>query len=621
MVQFTHKRLARHEGIWRVDGIGPIEARGRLGARAIVHFSGLTEAGLSDPYKKLSLNGETLKLRVHAASIRNFRAGTIWRDGKRVAGAPPIRTPFRIDAGQVRLVALGASVNLNGDWASTVLPDRYLSFGGDNRQALLSTLYAIVPILEDRMTQWLVVPAVELLRFYIGVSSRLLSGAMQGLLGNYVEWEKSRMEGARPVLHVKQRLSRKEAAVLSRAVASISAKTILHGVHQHLSAIHSNNAPLDQGNKRPLIIKANFPFTDTTQLYVSGKRMPLISKEGKEQWAIYAMEILVCSHPPGFPGFILESDDSFENRTALTREGRAALPPHHQPLLENDEDEYELDDLPADKRLARLVTLSYTNQFSGFGELKVEHRHPPCDRLTFQPGAVIDVPIDAYTEENGSYSDEAQGNLGISEFQSRIDHIDREITLFLKMLQHLRSIVTPRNWKISTRMSKDGLSQNGELIAFFPRQIGKRRTWHLVVDLEDKTRPRQVVWVEVITGSEGRIFYLLEMELKPSESGQCTILLHTNDFSSLDERTFHELLKLTAIQNRWPDRHNKWREKDHYKRAQALFSKVKMHRINHPHPPRAQEAGKASSHQKPELSPKSWSKVLLEKIDELLPIL
>jgi len=618
-VRFTHEVLARHPGLWRVDGIGPIEFRGRLGTRTAVYFSGLKEMeGRNHPYRRSSLSEATLRLPIHSASLREFKIGSIWQDGKRVAGPERIESLFRIDVSQVRLVTLEQAVKLHDQWAPTVVPSTNLYFG-ENRAALAPTLYAIVPVLGDTMTQWLVVPTSELLRFYAGVSSRFLSSALQGRLDQYVDWGRCRMEYLRPIIHVKQRISRKEAAVLARAVASPEAKAALLGPHQHLASIHTNNAPANQDNRRPLVIKAGFPFVDSTQLRVCGKRMPLIKRNGREQWAVFAMEILVCTHSPGFSGLVLESDDPFGHEGQSGGAEGDILPPLHQPLLDDEEDEYELEDVSADQRLARLVVRSYSNQFSAFKDLEIEHRRPRGTQGESRPAKLFDVPVDALTLGDGSYSNDSRGNLGISDFQSQVAQVDRDLSLFLEMLDHMRSATRARNWRILTRKLNDGLAQDGELIAVFPQKVGKRRTWHKIVDPNGNERTRQVVWVEVVPGGEGQYFYLLEMELKPGETaGQCTLLLHKHDFSRLEDETFAELLVLTAVQNRWPNHHNKWPTDYHYKRAQALFSELQLHRINHPSAPRQKDVNTGLAGPKSKLNPASWSSVLLTEMDEQL---
>ncbi|HEY8096526.1 MAG TPA: hypothetical protein VIE65_10615, partial [Methylobacter sp.] len=458
MATFSHSRLARHLGIWRVDGIGPINPSGRLGNRTTVYFSGLSEAGLNSPYKKNSLNGMALALPVHVASLREFKVGSVWREGKRVSEPEPISTEYHIDISRAQLVPLGRSININGHWISTVLPNLYFCLGS-NRAKLSQTLYAIVPVLADRMTQWLIVPASELLRFYIGVSSPLLSDTLQGRLNNYISWDKSHLKDGVVTLHIKKRLTRKEAAMMARAVASNSAKTALLGVHQHLSSTQANNAVLNEDKKRPLVIKANFPFTDSTQLYVAGKRMPLISLEDKEEWAVFAMNILTCSHPFNFSRLIIESEELSDYKGQATDGGGGSQPPRYSPLLDDEKDELELSDVPADKRLPRLVVRSYTNQFSALADIKIEHHHLVSDQTRNRHSINTDIPVDTWTLNGGSYSKDAQGNQGLSEQQHRVEQINRDLSLFLEMLQFLRTETKTLGWKIITRNNKGGLSQ------------------------------------------------------------------------------------------------------------------------------------------------------------------
>lgn len=615
MATFFYARLARHPGIWRVDGIGPIRSNGRLGIRTTVYFSGLSESGLSYPYKKTSLNGTSLALPIHVASLCEFKVGTVWREGKRVLGPEPISTWYQVDVSRVRLVSLEEAITINGHQIPTVLPDLYFCLGS-NRTQLAQTLFAIVPVLADRMTHWLIVPASELLRFYVGVSSPLLSDTLQGRLDNYISWNKSQLQERAVTLHVKKRLTRKEAVVLGRAVESEYAKTALFGVHQHLASVQANNVLLNGDRKRQLIIKTNFPFTDSTQLFVAGKRMPLTSSDGKEEWAVFAMEILTCSHPYNFSILHINSEELL-NCTGQTVAGDGGTQrSHHTPAFDKEQDELELTDEPADKRLTPLVIRNHSNQFSALSEIKIEYHVLAIGQVGSKNGKNTSVPVEAWTHNDGSYSQDAQGIQGVSEQQHHVEQINRDLTLFLSMLQFLRVKVQTQDWRIITRNNKGGLSQNGELIAVFPKKIGKRRTWHRIpIEPEGSTRPRQVVWAEIILGCDERYFYLLEMELKSGENGQCTILLYLNNFSRLDDKTFTELLVLTAIQNRWPDQHNRWREDEHQCRAKALLKKIIMHRLNHPPVPKIKQFDK----EKTQLNPKLWSNILFEKIIELLP--
>lgn len=72
------------------------------------------------------------------------------------------------------------------------------------------------------------------------------------------------------------------------------------------------------------------------------------------------------------------------------------------------------------------------------------------------------------------------------------------------------------------------------------------------------------------------------MELKPSETGQCTFLLYNDDFSKIASDTLEDLLFLTAVKNRWASPHYNWKTYKQKQLADAIFSNTKMLRINHP---------------------------------------
>ena len=93
-----------------------------------------------------------------------------------------------------------------------------------------------------------------------------------------------------------------------------------------------------------------------------------------------------------------------------------------------------------------------------------------------------------------------------------------------------------------------------------------------------------------------------------------------HNFSRLEDDTFTELLILTAIQNRWPGIHNKWPKDEYANRAKALFEKIRIHRINHPAVPKPKEGEAVPEGVKPQLDARSWSRGLLDRIDELQPL-
>ncbi|MCD0492013.1 hypothetical protein LQD23_06855 [Chromobacterium violaceum] len=630
MAIFPLKRLAKkHPGIWRVDGIGPIKPSAKLGTRVTVHFSGIAPGRVNDPYKRGAvLPGVQLPFPIHVALLRAFKVGTVWHEGRCIY-RPQSKSPevFHIDVSKAQYVALDEAVTLNGVSIPSVLPDDYF-YLANNREILAASRYAIVPVIGNPMVQWLVVPAIELLRFYVGVSSRFLTGALSGRLDKYVDWNRVRMEETWPVLQVKTRLSRTESFVLGRAVASSSAREALFGTHQHLATVNANNqlSPLEL--QKPLAVHARFPFRDETTLMVEGKRMCLYKRGGQQEWTMFAMEIVQCKHPLEFSNVVLESDEPWAVEAMAGGAPTGVRPPHFNPLLQDDEEDLLVDDVPADGRLPRLAVLQHGSPFAGFKQLTFHHRRPKAPLRANEPGGNIDVPVSTLTMNEGQQTEEAKGNLGVSDFLNHTEDVGRNLEQFLDVLDYLQRRTRARGWVIETRRGDEGIRAGQHWITFFPDPIGSRTRWHWIDEANAGRRRRQLICAEIKLGQDGPFFYLMEMELGPTEpKGQCTLLVHTPEFQWMDDEVLDELLQLTVLRRRWPDIENKWKKDQEYRRAQALFSKIKADRVQHPNskskrPRKPDSVDGAASPSEVILTashPNVWSASLLSRIDDLLP--
>ncbi|AOZ50413.1 hypothetical protein BKX93_10685 [Chromobacterium vaccinii] len=543
--------------------------------------------------------------------MEEFKVGTLWRDGRCIS-RPKIGSPktFRIDASQAREVALEEVVDVGGASIDTVLPDVYFNLT-NTRQALATSRYVMVPTIEDRGPQWLLIPSIELIRFYFGISSRFLAATLSGRLGDYIDWSRSKMDGVWPVLQVKEDISRSEAAVLARAIASDPFRAALLGVRQRLTATYTNNQTLPLDQQSPLDIQASFPLRGETTLRVWGKRVLLSSGERKEQWAKFVMEIEHCSRPLEFANLLWKSDKPWEAKVVEGGEPVRIRPPHFHPLLPDDgeEDELLVDDVPADGRLARLAVLKYGSRFAGFDTVKFHHERPQVPAIASEPGADIGVPVDALTQNEGQNGQDAQGNLGLSEFLSDDGRVDRDLSLFLAALAALKTRTRARGWDIATRPGRESTRSGEDWVTYFPEPMGSRKTWHLIGAPGTEQRRRQLVCAEIKVSADGPYFYLLEMELKPTEQpSQCTLLVHTPDFQWMDEATLLALLQLTVSRGRWPNPGSKWKKEADFLRAQALFMKIYVHGLRHP-----------DSSVEDNLKPGPWSGSMLGQIDGVFP--
>lgn len=608
-----YKKLARHPGLWRVDGIGALHDQGHLGARVNIQFSEIFTDFIDKPYAHNAATGAKLNYLEHVATLQDFKVGTVWRDGKRVRRAPPCGA-YEINTAHARFMRLNTDANFGKNHRGKLIPEGQF-ITGETRTNLLFCHYAQIPVINNKDIDWLIVPCTEILRFYYGASRRLISSILQGRTEDFYSPERSRIVNGKATLHVRKRLSRKEAAVLARDKFSPENLNSIQRVHNYLSALSANNRATQRN--LPLTIQSRFPFSDKTKLTVSGIALFPTSETGNalSKKVLFVMEIFHCGYQFPFDTLVLESDKPFDSKTASSGELGSENGPRFSPDFEDDEEEDPLDldsQIKADARLKRLSEIIPTNQLGGIDNIRFEHSRPKQGSKGNQPTPEALISISGLTQNDGDYSEDGKGNLGVSHFLSHSD-VARDLSVFLEMLNYIRRKKKPDEWNIRTISFTESTTIDGECICSFPRKIGKRRRWHLVSDGGSTLRPRQVVLAE-FSHKNDLTFYLAEMELQPDDSKQCTIIIKTKNGEKLDEDAFNKLLKLSALQRRWLSPNHKWEDPEHKLAASKLLTAIDIYRLNHPKASKQNNTLRSSPH----IDPDKWSDYLIEKIQELI---
>ncbi len=569
------KKLAKFPGLWRVDGIGEFDVSTVKETKINVHLSCIYDNKLDKPYHHSSLTGAKLTYQIHPASLPYFKIGSIWQDGKCVLHPPVINFHFHVNVDQAKLIRLNEPFTLGDKTIPSIIPESYFTLE-KNRQFLKNTFYTLLPVLGSKKTNWMIIPASELFCFYIGVSRKLLTGALFGRLDHYVDWEKCIFDQKNPALHRKTSISRKGCLVLLRALSSKSGQDALYCTRKHIIKIKNNNALCREQDKEALVIRSIFPFTGTTTLTVCGKYFPLTKPDNNnnQEWAIFAMELMQCTYQDNIPNPCIEDSYHKSDRSNESGNGEQVLP-----LMEpniNDDEDYEINDLPGDKRITRLAHRNFDNKFTVLENMEFNYIKSPGKDNHFTT-INSDMPVTEFTHDDCDYSMDGKNNLGLSNTQlhESIDNIG--LINFILMVKQLRNEKKGK-WKINTRSLETKIIINNEVITSFPTNLGKRYKWYLF----DNIRPRYVVWVEVYLPEKNTYCYLAEMELRENESGQCTIIFYKNDLTKVENTLFSDLLFLTAIKNRWPLKSHKYKKQSHTKMATSLFNIIKIERIIHP---------------------------------------
>ncbi|EAQ65260.1 hypothetical protein MED121_18505 [Marinomonas sp. MED121] len=440
------------------------------------------------------------------------------------------------------------------------------------RRIKSESFYAIVPVLDDPLTKFLVLPCSELYRFYIGVSDRFINKVLTNNTQNYFSWED-------PYIRVKKPLNRLEQFIAYRGNWDEQGKDWLLMPSRYIQTIATaNNSVKDEKMLQPFALKATFPFKGITTLTIAGKRFKYES-EDKVIWAIFAANIIHCDKKVDFETKIL-ADPYSKNPQAWTLEAGDANDLIKSPF----DDEYNLSetDEPSNTLPDNVVILNPSNRFSAMNDMDFKHY---LTNETNDPLYVGDSTADSnfYSYEDMVSDGSDDRILRKSDFESHVNHVDRKLSDFIKVISHLRAKNIHRNWEVVTRSAANSiLEQDGEIVTTFLENRNRRYSWHLVDDInEGVKRLRQIVWVEIIV-NQSSFIYLAEMELKGSETGRSTFCIYTNDLKYMPEGDFETFLEITARQNRWPMPDHKWRSSSAKITADKYFENYKHRPIIHP---------------------------------------
>ncbi len=608
-----YRRLTRHEGYWRVDGVGEISTGSSSGSRVAVYFSKVSGSDLgSDLYR----TAEEAKLRVkfHTASLTDFVIGSIWKDGKRVVQTGPDLEQISVDASSQKSLKLRDGTTMFGGYVPSVVPPTCFQIH-NNRMHLASSFMVVVRVpYSNNGYRWLIIPSTELFRFYTGVTRRLSSAALRGTIDKLVDWSKCRLEGGHPTICARQPLYNVEKVVLARAITSAQAHEQLFGPRKYFvqQAVNNRARPPEE-QERPCI-KALFPFDGASTLTVRGTPFYL-GQRGNKVKAFFATEILRCTHrfehlPP-----VVELS-GLKHKHGLPSDPSGG-PPLSNPISEDDfRTPLQVSEGSADKRIRRIAILTTQNRFADLDDMQfiTHHLDETGTRSRFGEDAEVTKP----TWDEGTYEKEAKGRAGVDN-GSHHGTPARQLTHFILMLLHLRAASRPLGWKVSTRTLESQISHGEAVITSFPDVQG--RSWHLTHGENGKRRSRQVVWVEIKLPAKNCYCYLAELELRPKETGHCTAFFYDKQFARFYDTAFDKLLTLTTINNRWPRTNTRWKAGDHKKSADALFATMVLEPVRHP-PVRPEATADKDSNpgtSAGEIDVKRWANDFVEAVSGSLP--
>lgn len=567
------KKLAKYPGIWRVNGYSNLELYSNSVPRVFVSLTRIKESGSDAALYNGQLTKEQIWLKEPLSRISDLLIGSCWKggadgEGKRINRPSPMEKPFLIDTSKIQIVKLNEPVTLNGKEYQSALPSRAIRFA-KHYNRMQDSLYAVVPVLNDADTEFLVVSCYELYRAYLGVSSGFINNIVQGDVGRFFEWND-------PTLRVKRRLSRLEQFVAYRGHYDEDGRECFYMPSNYLKATRMANRLKKEGSRDPLVVKATFPFRGLTVLNVAGKAFRNVNSSGSV-WCVFAANLLHCNKPVDFDVDV-ESDKFSKNPVPWVNESGASDPVEDDPF---DEEDPPGNEDPPNIGGRRAYILNFNNFFGAMRDVSFKHFDTGESKDPVYENDAGD-PIDAHSlDELEPPQEDAPKILQTSEFDSYIDTVGRDLSDFIEMLIRLRESLAKYGWEVRTKGGGDAyIMTKGEVVTTLLETKDRRKSWHKIGKGED-ARLRQIVWVEIALGND-QFIYLMEMELTESESGRSTLCVFSNNLKYMNEKDFRVFLGMTATQNRWPRESQNWKSDKAKVAVNKYFSRYNHFSITHP---------------------------------------
>ena len=289
--------------VWRVDFLGGIERNPAIPVEPTVQviISPLCNASLRDAEELARvatvLDDERTVVRIGVGQLPYLKVGSLWQNGKCLQYSAGEEREYEVF---VDKTAGLYTANRVVDGAQLIRPLFHrLGAGAD---AFCVTL----PHKTD--PRGLIIPAMELLRFYYAVSTPLARAILMDdffeNLNSVIDPQYSAYNAASSalILRLKRAIHDIEGWIIGRMLVAQEAKQCLLNLRASMVSQSSKGKPV-------LYLPAAFPFSGLAQLHVRGKYI----KSGEGRWRFLVFSVDHCTAP--FPFEKLIVDRVFSNAT------------------------------------------------------------------------------------------------------------------------------------------------------------------------------------------------------------------------------------------------------------------------------------------------------------------
>lgn len=534
---------------WRIEWFGGISYNPRVPSEHLIEVALARvppSAGSKIHPKYLSLRTERKNVQVGIGYLPYLALGTLWQEGHPDARELMIsEKSFQIDVDKQHFIS--ADTRVNGDWV--IAPSRYPF--GDNWQALKDTM--LVAIEYGGSPYGLLIPAIELFRFYYATSTDLTKAACWGDIQKIYDHKESRRLGdGNFKIHLKQNLSKHDAWTLARYIESPEMQHQMEQFHRQIQTTQINAGSIPVKSVRA--VKCGFPFSGKTT--IRGRALNISSDAAKPRWLV--LRLTGCTYPLPFGDVVADWDDNYINIPIDEHdeeEGSGVDIPVYPPGKKRKPSNKLKSNVEPSRRWKPLEIQLPEDRFDGLKGKKLITAPGKERKVHFRVVSTTTEIIDGFGSGDGTW-----GNSNLRPV--RLQNVPQEktpqppkqkkplpvdIANFMAAMHLLRE-------KHGFTGSFIGVSDNnihvdGSVFSTFPRRnpdTNRLLKWPVL----DNGELRRLVVARIV--SNGEIAYALEMERGAETENYSTLVVALKGFGEMSKAEWKKFLQQCILNKRWP---------------------------------------------------------------------
>lgn len=537
--------------IWRVDWYGSIERNERVPSEPKVQviISPLVEE-VSDYASIKAVNHDDRKIiGVGVGQLPAISIGSLWKNRRCLsycAGQSKEFSDLVINAQTVQL--LRSDFKVDGD---TLIKRQFHQIGG---AAGLRANCLAVKWKDD--PYGIIIPALEIIRFYYAVSSKLSKAIFFGSFRHDIESIVNPsltgidVEKKHAFLKLRKNFSNEDGYVIARILFNAAA-------NRGAKLVHDSIIQQSLSDSKWLHPETLFPFEGSTNLVARVK--PMKVAEGKWRYIVFALE--KCTGE--FPYKTLTPDrdnnaDQANEETDISDELKEPAYPRKKPKAPSDEDpELQSDDEPNADYQPQVIALP-SSRFAALSDVEIEKVEKDlCNFISAGRVTTIDGSVDGLGTGNGEHNNNNVRPVNIESTRERQEPLPASFDTFREMVAHLNS----GSCLAALRAPTDSTF-------YIPLRKPSGQWQWSYLDSDSRLR-RRVLIADVLY--RGKNSSLIEFQWRNSESFRLAVI-SANNGGRLSDQQIRELLRLLAgKEGRW----------DHVK---SIASNMKIELLKHTWP-------------------------------------